>query len=81
MAYRRILAAALFATALVSGSAQAQSIGTGCKKQCDSSFNSCSKAGKGDACLRSWHSCKNQCSVGPTAAAKQSPSPRLQARR
>ncbi len=78
MAFGRILAAALFATALVGGSAQAQS--AGCKKQCDTQFNSCNKASKGDVCLRTWHSCKKQCVV-TSAAAKQTPAPGLQARR
>lgn len=79
MTYRRILAAALFTAAIFSGSAQAQS--PACKKQCDTTFNSCSKSGKGDACLRTWHGCKKQCVIGAQAAVKQTPSPGLQARR
>ena len=78
MAYRRILAAALFTAAVMSGSAQAQS--TGCKKQCDTTFNSCSKASKGDVCLRTWHSCKKQCVI-TLSQTKQTPQPGLQAKR
>jgi hypothetical protein len=79
MAYRRIFAAVLFTAAVLGGSAQAQN--ANCRKQCDVSFNSCNKGGKGDVCLRTWHGCKKQCVVSPSAAAKQTPAPGLQARR
>ena len=64
MAYKRIVAAALFA-AMVAGSAQAQTSSVGCRKKCDAGFSSCSKRSKsGDTvCLRTWHKCKSQCTV------------------
>ncbi len=67
MAYRSVIAAAVF-TALLAGSAQAQTSAPGCRKRCDASYSSCSKTARGDACLRSWHACKNQCKA-PAAAA------------
>ena len=71
MAYKRLVAAAVFA-AMVAGSAQAQSVNVGCRKKCDASFSTCSKRSKaGDSpCLRTWHKCKSQCTV---AAAQSKP--------
>ena len=69
MAYKRVAAAALFAALMAAGSVQAQAPG-GCRKKCDASFSSCNKAKKGETvCLRTWHSCKQQC----TAAAQAKP--------
>ena len=73
MAYKRLVAAAVFA-ALMAGSAQAQTTSNvGCRKKCDASFSTCSKRSKsGDnVCLRTWHRCKTQC----TAAAAAKPAP------
>ena len=73
MAYKRLVAAAVFAAMMV-GSAQAQTTSAmGCRKKCDASFQGCSKRSKsGDtACLRTWHRCKSQCTV----AAAQRPAP------
>ena len=62
MAYKRVVAAALFAALMAAGSVQAQSSNTGCRKKCDATFSSCSKrGGEQNACLRTWHSCKQQC--------------------
>ena len=77
MAYKRLVAAAVFA-AMVASSAQAQSVSVGCRKKCDASFSTCSKRSKsGDStCLRTWHKCKSQCTV---AAATPKPKPKTAA--
>ena len=72
MAYKRVVAAALFAALMAASSVQAQTtVNVGCRKKCDASFSTCSKRAKaGDnACLRTWHKCKSQCTV----AAAQKP--------
>ena len=64
MAYKRVVAAALFAALMATaGSVQAQSGNTGCRKKCDATFSSCSKRVRPgeNLCLKSWHSCKQQC--------------------
>ena len=64
MAYKRVVAAALFAALVATGSAQAQSPNGGCRKKCDASFSGCTKRGSPqNLCLRTWHACKQQCSA------------------
>ena len=80
MAFKGIVAAAFVAALMAGGSAQADN--SGCRKQCDARFNSCSKSSKSDACLRTWHSCKKTCTAPAVAAAKpraatQTPAPQL----
>ena len=74
MAYKRVVAAALFAALMATtGSVQAQSPNSGCRKKCDASFNVCTKTRKGEtACLRTWHSCKQQCNAVAQARPVQS---------
>ena len=72
MAYKRVVAAALFAALMAAGSAQAQSPNSGCRKKCDATFSSCSKAKKGESvCLRTWHACKQQCTAVAQSRAMQ----------
>ena len=64
MAFKRVMAAALFTALMAASSVQAQTtVNVGCRKKCDASFSTCSKRAKaGDSvCLRTWHKCKSQC--------------------
>ncbi len=74
MAYKGILAAAFAAALMVGGAAEAQS--QACRKQCDTRFSACSKrTSAGDACLKTWHSCKRSCQVQVATAEKATPRP------
>ena len=72
MAYKRIVAAAVFAAVMAAGAVQVQAApqAGGCRKQCDVSFSACNKRG-GDqnVCLRGWHGCKKQCTAKLAAKA------------
>ena len=70
MAYKRVVAAAVFAALMATGATQVQAQAGGCRKQCDASYGVCSKkAGQETACLRTWHSCKKSCTAKALAAA------------
>ena len=70
MAYKRFVAAAVFAALMAAGSSSVQAQAGPCRKQCDTSFSVCNKKG-GDqnACLRGWHSCKKVCTSRLASAA------------
>ena len=69
MAYKRFVAAAVFAAFTMAASTQVQAQAP-CRKQCDASFSSCSKKGADqNTCLRSWHGCKKTCTAKMAAVA------------
>ena len=72
MAYKRMVAAALLAFAMTASSVQAQAPNGGCRKKCDGNFSGCTKRGSPqNLCLRTWHTCKQQCAATAQARPMQ----------
>ena len=75
MALLRMAAAAFVAAFVIGGSVEAQA--QPCRKQCDTTYNSCSKgkSSNPDACLKKWHTCKRTCTAPAATVAKATPRP------
>ncbi len=59
---RKVLAATVVVSAMLSGVAYAQQTATQCKRTCSNTYTACQKAKKDEnKCLSAWVACKKKC--------------------